>query len=314
MKILICDESQELAWHLDEEIKALQAGLADAEVDCLAYTDEAALRKALVGVDALLTSFIPLPGAVLDAAKDLQVISIKAVGVDNVDLSAAKQNGIALYNVRDYCTEEVADHTLAMMLSLARHLKAYDQKIGRTYHGELSAEPPLQRLSGKKLAIFGWGKIGQAVARRAQAFGLQVMVVSGHLTEDQARQADVRRVSAAEALAEADIVTNHMRQTPERFHYFAAESFEQMKKQPIFINNGRAEAVDEDALLTALSASRISAAGLDVWQAQAGELTAKGLANRDNVILTPHAAFLSVEAEQELFTQAVDHIVRHFST
>lgn len=311
MKILITDEPGELEWHLDEEIEAIHRALPAADIDVFAYTTPDALRKHLADANGVLTSFVPFPADVLAAAKELKVISVKALGTDPIDLEAARRQGIAVRNVADYCTDEVADHTLALLLALARHLKPYDQRIQTKARGaaEVSMEHGLHRLAGQYLALFGWGHIGKAVARRAKAFGLHVLVVSSHLTTAEALRHGVHLVSKDEALREADIVSNHMRQTPDKSRYFAAEEFAAMKRRPIFLNTGRAAAVDETALLAALDMQEISAAGLDVFDSDASGPRARRLLRRDNVILTPHAAFYSEESERELFDQAIGNLL-----
>lgn len=314
MKILITDTAGELAWHLDEEIAALKEHLPGVTIEAHPYTTPAELKKHIADADGVLTSFVPLSADILAAAPKLQVISVKALGTDTIDTDYAHSCDITVRNVRDYCTTEVADHTMALILALNRQLKTYDQRL-QSAPEDMSAPldytltAPPARLAGQTLALFGWGQIARAVARRALAFDLAVIVVSQHLTAAEARRAGVEVVSAADAFARADIISNHQRQTPAIYHYFDASAFSQMARRPLFINTGRAAAVDEDALIAALASGQVSAAGLDVTEPGDLGRPRADLLGRENVIITPHAAFYSAASEQALFTQAIANLV-----
>lgn len=309
MKIMLCDYPSEMQRDLSYEKQLLQTGLPGAEVLTAAYRDAESFIRDMQGVSALLTAFIPLPREVLERLPDLRIISVNAAGCNTIDVASARELGIAVENVPDYCTEEVATHTLALMLALMRHLKAYDRQVTHQHLWQFQTQHGMRRLNTCTLAVFGWGRIGRRVAELAKAFGLRVLVVSHHLTSLAARAAGVQCVSKVQALAEADIITNHMRQTAANIHYFDAAAFAAMKKHPVFLNAGRGAAVDEAALIRAFDLGQVRAAGLDVLDSEEPDLAKCGLLGRENVILTPHAAFYSDTSLQDLARQSCQHII-----
>ena len=141
---------------------------------------------------------------------------------------------------------------------------------------------------------------------------MKVGVVSHHLTDEAAMAAGVRSVTKEEAFAEGEILSNHMAEARENYHFFRREAFDAMKCTPIFLNVGRGSAVDEAALVEALDAGKIAGAGLDVLQTENPDLAHSPLIGRPNVILTPHAAFYSEESHQELAARAVQNIIDFF--
>ena len=312
-KVLFCDYPQAMdesyAWQREEILRAYP----DADVRVVSYASPQQLRAELAQADALVTAFLPLTREVLAAAPRLRIVSVHATGYGNVNVDAARDLGIAVTHVADYCTEEVAEHTMALMLALARHLKAYDHHVNEGFSWQFESEKGLHRLCGRHLMLFGWGRISRRVAKLSQAFGMEVGVVSHHLTDDAARTAGVRSVTKEEAFAEGEILSNHMAEARENYHFFRREAFDAMKRTPIFLNVGRGSAVDEAALVEALDAGKIAGAGLDVLQTENPDLAHSPLIGRPNVILTPHAAFYSEESHQELAARAVQNILDFFA-
>ena len=311
--VLFCDYPQAMdesyAWQRNEILQAYP----DADVRVVPYASPQQLRAELSKADALVTAFLPITREVLAAAPHLRIVSIHATGYGNVNVEAARDLGIAVTNVPDYCTEEVAEHTLALMLALARHLKAYDHHVNEGFSWQFESEKRLHRLCGRCLCLFGWGRISRRVAQLAQAFGMDVGVVSHHLSDAAAKAAGVRHVTKEEAFATGDILSNHMAEARENYHYFCREAFAAMARTPIFLNVGRGSAVDEAALVEALDAGRIAGAGLDVLQMENPDLAHSPLRGRSNVILTPHAAFYSEESHHALAAQSVQNILDFFA-
>ena len=318
-KVLFCDYPQAMdesyAWQREEILRAYP----DADVRVVPYASPQQLRAELAQADALVTAFLPLTREVLAAAPRLRIVSVHATGYGNVNVDAARDLGIAVTHVADYCTEEVAEHTMALMLALARHLKAYDHHVNEGFSWQFESEKGLHRLCGRHLMLFGWGRISRRVAKLSQAFGMEVGVVSHHLTDDAAKTAGVRSVTKEEAFAEGDILSNHMAEARENYHFFRREAFDAMKDEDdrlfgaIFLNVGRGSAVDEAALVEALDAGKIAGAGLDVLQTENPDLAHSPLIGRSNVILTPHAAFYSEESHHELAARAVQNIIDFFA-
>ena len=313
MNVLFCDYPQSMDESYAWQKAQIERAHPDAVVRVVPYASPQQFQSALAEADALVTAFLPLTREVLSGARRLRIVSIHATGYGTVNLAAAKELGITVTNVVDYCTTEVAEHTMALLLALARHLKAYDQHVQERYAWQFETETGLHRLAGRRLMLFGWGRISWTVARFAQAFGLQVGVVSHHLSEAEALGAGVRCVTKEEALASGDILSNHMPEARANYHYFDRAAFAAMAQHPIFLNVGRGSAVDESALAWALDAGRVSAAGLDVLQTENPDLAKSPFLHRPNVLLTPHAAFYSEESHHELAARSVQNVLDFFA-
>ena len=192
-----------------------------------------------------------------------------------------------------YCTQEVADHTLALLLALNRRLMDYHRGVQADGLWKWDAFPDIRRLEGQTLGILGFGAIGRAVARRAQAFGIRVVAHDPFVPESLAREMDVELLDAPELLARADVVSNHMNLNETSRGFFNRETFALMRRKPLLINVGRGETVIEADLARALDEGVVSGAGLDVLAQEEPELEGHPLRGRPNVILTPHMAFYS---------------------
>lgn len=279
----------------------LQTLLPEAQIVFYPYESQQGLISAARNAEGILTAFVPIEYETLMALPNLKAISISATGCGNVSLDGARANGTMVCTLGEYCTEEVADHTLALLLAFARHLKQQDIQMACGQWTAFIKTPPLS-LSDATLGIYGFGRIGRAVAKRAMAFGIKVLT----LDRPSARNlpmAGVEFVSEEELLLRSDIISNHMPQTPVTENFFNRERFAQMEKHPIFLNLGRGASVDETALIDALDHGIISAAGLDVLALEAAVPSDYPLLHRDNVILTPHSAFCSVHTLQVLAEQ-----------
>lgn len=206
---------------------------------------------------------------------------------------AAWKKGIAVMANGPYCTQEVADHTLALLLALNRRLMDYHRGVQADGLWKWDAFPDIRRLEGQTLGILGFGAIGRAVARRAQAFGIRVVAHDPFVPESLAREMDVELLDAPELLARADVVSNHMNLNETSRGFFNRETFALMRRKPLLINVGRGETVIEADLARALDEGVVSGAGLDVLAQEEPELEGHPLRGRPNVILTPHMAFYS---------------------
>lgn len=297
---------------LDKEIQLLKRELPSCEVEIYLYRDdhrEEFLEK-IKETDGLLTAFIPLGKDAVEAgARRLKCVSFNSTGFNFIDLDEATKHGILVCRIREYCTQEVAEHTMALLLALARDLKHYDRDTDERNLWSYTTANDLIRLEGSTLAIFGFGKIGRAVARRAQAFGMRILAVDPYVSPVCAEEAGVTLTDKVTALREADFISNHMAQTKENHWYFDEKAFCQMERHPVFINVSRGEAVEESALVTALKEGRVRGAGLDVLTSEAPDLKNNPINHRENVILTPHAAFYSKTSIQKLQSISVMNLV-----
>lgn len=312
MNILISDYRETLKRDLGYEIELLQKELPGCQVNTYVYRDDSReeFLKILSETDGLLTAFIHLgPDALNAAAGRLKCVSFNSTGYNFIDLEQASAHNVLVCHIKEYCTQEVAEHTMALLLALARDLKHYDHDTDGRNLWSYTTASDLIRLEGSTLSIFGFGKIGHAVAKRAQVFGMRILVVDPYLPAEAAEKAGVTMTDKETALREADFVSNHMAQTKENHSYFDEAAFRAMERHPAFINVSRGEAVDEAALAKALDEKWIRSAGLDVLVSESPDLVHHPLNHRENVILTPHAAFYSKTSIRELQRLSVMNLV-----
>lgn len=313
MKILISDYPDSMMPDHQYEIDILSAGLPTAEIAIFAYQDEnrSDFLHQLADVDVLLTGFIKIDAEVLQHAPQLKLISINATGYDNVDLVTATQRCVAVCPVGEYCTHDVAEHTLALMLALNKNLKSYTYEIEQLHQWKYDLPLIPQRIEAQILGIFGLGKIGKRVAKLAQGMGMSVIACDPMLSATEAAELGVECVSQDDIFARADVITNHMNLGANNVAYFTAKEFAKMKNSPLFLNLGRGLSVNEVDLADALDRHLIRGAGLDVLQDETPDLKTHILTQRDNVIITPHAAFYSLQSMTELQRISCENIV-HF--
>src|SRR5262245_54048157 len=243
------------------------------------------LAEELSSADALLVrSAVQVDAALLENANRLRVIGRAGVGVDNIDLDAATRKGIAVMNTPGANAVAVAEHTLGMMLAMARHLCRADALM----HAGEWEKKSLQgsELRGKTLGIVGLGRIGMEVARRARALGMEVVAHDPFVSPVVAKEQGIRMASLGEAYAAADYLTLHVGLTDQTSGMINAESLKKMKPGVRLVNCARGELVDEAALVHALKQGRVAAAALDVFAEE--PLKNSPLADMENVILTPH--------------------------
>lgn len=310
MKFVITDYPDTLKRDLHYEVAMLQQAIPHCQVAIHPYVSHALLAAELRDADGVLTAFLPLDGPLLDQCPKLRCISVNAAGYDAIDLQAATSRGIAVCAIREYCTEEVADSAMALLLALAKKLKCHQYAVETEHIWQYKQVGPVLRLRGKILAIFGLGRIGREVALRAMAFGMRVVAVDPYLPPEMARQLGVELVNADYVCTHAHFISNHMLATEENEAVFDCAFFQALRQKPFFINVARASAVDERALLQALDEELVSGAALDVLSGAGLDLDSNPLIGRRDVIVTPHAAFYSTEslkALQEISCQNMIH-------
>jgi D-3-phosphoglycerate dehydrogenase len=261
--------------------------------------------------DAVLVTYAKLPGELLRQLKRCKAIGRFGLGVDNIDLPTAKDLGIAVNYVPDYCLREVSDHAMALLLALARKV-TLSNKLVQSGRWEVPPIVPLRRLEGRVLGLIGFGNIPRALAPKAKAFGLKVLTHDPYVKGDVLQRAGVEGVSLDDLLARSDFISVHAPLTPPTRGLVNAAAFAKMKKGAVLINTARGPLVDEAALAAALDSGQLGGAALDVVTT---EPLAKDspLIGRDNVILTPHTAFYSVEALEELQTKCASDVARVLS-
>jgi len=261
--------------------------------------------------DAVFVTYAKLPGELLRELKRCKVIGRFGLGVDNIDIPVAAALGITVTYVPDYCMREVSDHAMALLLALARKIPLSNQLV-QSGRWEVPPITPLHRLDGQVLGLVGFGNIPRALAPKAKAFGLRVVVHDPFVPEDILAQAAVEDASLDALLAMSDFVSIHAPLLPATRGLFNAETFIKLKPGAYLINTARGPLVDETALINALDAGHLGGAALDVVATEPLPKNSK-LLGRDNVILTPHTAFYSVEALEELQTKCASDVARVLS-
>ncbi len=260
--------------------------------------------------DALLVTYAKITADMIGQMKRCRIISRFGIGVDNVDLAAATAAGIVVTKVPDYCIDEVSDHAMALLLSLVRKIP-FSSVRAHAGRWEMPAVVPIHRLRGTTLGLAGFGRIPQLVAPKAKSFGLRVITFDPYVPQSVLDQAGVERVEFDQLLSQSDYISVHTPLMPETHHLFNAEVFRKMKHGALIVNTSRGPVVDEAALAAALDAGQLAGAALDVLEQEPP--TSSPLFGRDNVILTPHTSFYSVEALEDLQTKAAEEVVRVLS-
>ncbi|RNL38797.1 hydroxyacid dehydrogenase [Paraeggerthella hongkongensis] len=314
MKVLICDHPDCMMPDHALEIETLKAGLgSDANVEVYEYEDNkrGEFYEHLADADALLTAFVSVDAEAMDHASRLKVISLNSTGFDQVDLDEATKRGIGVCPVGEYCTWDVAESAIAYMSALNKHFKFYQREIDERHKWDYAAAPQWPRLEDQVLGIVGFGKIGKCTAEKASGLVKKVIACDPYVSDADFAELGVARVSKDELLAESDIIVNHMCLTDDNERYFDAAAFARMARKPLFINLGRGLCVDEDALVEALDEGRVRAFGADVLHDETPDLASSKLVGRDNVIITPHSAFYSTTAIEDLERLSCENIV-HF--
>lgn len=279
-------EEREGLGGLDCELLATEAG------------SEGVLIDNLLEADVVLTSAAPITSRVLESLPRCRAVVRYGIGLDNVDLDAATEKGIVVAHVLDFCTEEVSNHAIALMLALARRLPALhaDSVAGRWRRPQAWGLGPVH---GQTLGIAGFGNIGRAVARKALAFGMRVLAFDPYGDANAAAEMGVRLAPLDELLAESDYVSLHTPLTPETRHLIGTAELAAMKPTAVLVNTSRGPVVDEPALVRALSEGEIAAAGLDVFEEE--PLPADSpICEMKNALLTPHVASVSPTAMRTL--------------
>ena len=274
-----------------------------AQVALANGTTETALVEAARDCDAIAACWAKVTARVMETAPRCRIIARMGIGLDNIDLDAARANGMLVTNVPDYCVEEVAEHTLALLLALSRRVAFLHL---RTKQGEydLQQAGPLRRLSRQTLGLIGLGRIGGAVARRATALGMHVVA---YTPSGDARGTGCEMLSLDALLHESDFISLHAPLTDESRHTINAEALTKMRPTACLINTSRGGLIDYAALAEALAADRLGGAALDVFDPEPPDLS-QPLYRDERVIVTPHAAFLSEESLRELRTRVTAQI------
>lgn len=285
----------------------LRALLPDLEI--YDDTDDNQVAERIAGAEIVLGNKVLISETLFDGAPDMRFIGLTATGTDNVDLVAAKRHGVAVANIRAYCSQSVAEHVFGCLLNLAHSLGPYvvDVRAGEWQQADdfCMLTHPINELSAMVLGLVGYGELGKRVARIAEAFNMEVLVAARPGSDDVPEA----RVSMDELLARADAISLHCPLNDVTRNLFGAKEFRAMKKSAILINTARGGLIDSAALADALRDGEIAAAAVDVLPMEPpteGDplLEYKG----DNLMVTPHIAWGTLTARQAAIDELTANI------
>ena len=300
-KVLLTD----YAWpDLDIERSILRE--AGAELVIAAQKDPESLATLAADCEAIITNWIKVPESVIAAAPRCKIIARLGIGLDNIDVAAATRRRIMVTNVPDYCLVEVAEHALALILTMARKAAFYhhETKSGRY---NLQSGPPLRRIEGQTLGIIGLGNIGRRLAEKAVPLKLHVLTTGRTPKGHQELPPGVSWCELDELLARSDFLSLHLPLTPQTKHLIGAAQLARLKPSAYLINTARGGLIDHAALAAALAEGQLAGAALDVQDPEPPDLSQPPY-NDPRVIVTPHAAFVSEESLDNLRTRTARQV------
>lgn len=285
----------------------MQALLPDLKVYQETTSDQVAER--IAGAEIVVANKVVFDSALLSTNPALRFIGLTATGTDNVDVDAAKEAGVAVCNIRSYCTASVAEHVFSVLLYLVKNLRSYDDTI-RSGEWQSSSDfclmtYPIRELSAMTLGVVGHGDLGGGVAQLAEAFGMKILVSArpGSATVPEGR------VAFNELIARSDVISLHCPLNDKTRNLFSTEEFGRMKTDAVLINTARGGLVDSAALVAALEDGEIGAAAIDVLPVEP-PVNGDPLLDYDgaNLIVTPHVAWATGEARQNALTELQQNI------
>ena len=277
------------------------------------------IKEKIKNCDYAVSGYAPFTADIMDSSDRLKIIGIARGGPVNVDHMAASERGIKILRAVGRNAESVADQTIGFILSESRFISRHNmelktgkffkklEKLGRSRY--LNTYNWLE-LQGKTLGLLGYGQVGKRVAKRAQAFGMTVIVCDPYIDENILRMDSCKKVDFNTLCKNSDFLTVHAKLTPETHHIINAETFHKMKKSAILINTARGSIIDESALYDALKNGKIASAALDVFEDDPIKPD-NPLLKLDNVTLTPHTAGRSPDTEMRGYRQIAVHVAKH---
>jgi len=297
----------DIAEHFELELEALNS--IGAELIEPESEDEDHFIEKARNADGILTSWgVTIDARIISELKRCAVIGVGSIGVDMIDVDAATEAGIVVTNVPDVFIEEVADHTLMFLLASSKLLKPLMGYCEEGRWWEMRSVPSaLPRLWGQTLGLLGFGNVGMGVARRAKAFGLQVIAYDPYVSDLKMTDEYVEPVSFQDVVERSDYLSLHAPDNPETKHLIGAPQFAAMKSTSFFINTARGPLVDEEALIKALIEKQIAGAALDVTEQEPPHKD-NPLRFMKNVLLTPHTASASSRMRKETRRRASQEV------
>ena len=285
-----------------------QNGLA---YDFCANTEDEIFAKGQ-DAEAIVFSSTKFSDKMFSSLPKLKIISRTGIGIDTVDIPAASAHGVAVCNCANYGTADVAQHAIALLLSLIHSVPRYDRNIKAENSWSVSGIPNAVRLGEKSLGIVGFGRISQWICRVMRGFGMKIRVCDPYANKQAAEDLGVEITDLDTLLATSDILSLNAPLTSDTYHMINDQAFAKMKCGVYLVNTSRGSLVDEEALIRALETGRLSGAALDVYEKEPFDNENK-LRSFENVVLTPHIAWRSDEAIRDLHIEVCENIVDFFN-
>lgn len=307
-KVLLTDYEFE---HLQYEKDVFQESGLDIEfIKAQCKTEEEVIDQAK-HVDAILNQYAPVSRRVIESLENTKIISRYGVGVNTIDLGAAKEKGITVANVPDYGMEEVSNHALALLLSWARKVTLLNNEVKKG-NWDFKACVPIHRFNEQTVGVLGFGRIPRRFIEKVKPLGFKTAAYDPFVSAEEMAAVGVQKMELDEIIRESDFLSVHVPLIDDTFHLINEERLHQMKKTAVIINTARGPIIDEKALADALEKGIIAGAALDVTEDEPVS-TNSPLLKMDNVIITPHSAWYSEEAMIELRKKAAKNIVHVLS-
>ena len=265
------------------------------------------IQRTTKDADAILTAVVPVDANLVANLQKCRVIVRLGVGYEMVDVESCRKKGIQVCNVPDYGTEEVANHAIALLFSVHRRILSYDRNVRNRQWGHVLPWP-IHRLSTLRVGVVGLGRIGSSFARSIKGFVRDVVGFDPFLAADQLGASNVQKMSLESLFETSDIISLHLPLSEKTHHLVSAETIALMERRPIIINVSRGGLVDSAALTHALETGELSGAGIDVFEDEPN--VPEELRRLDNIVLTPHVAWYSEEAELQLRRSSIEEILR----
>lgn len=278
----------------------------DAELTLASEPTVDGILEVAADADALLVTYGQINADVIAGLNNCKAIGRFGIGTDNIDIGAAAGKGIVVTYAPVYCLDEVSDHAMALLLSVARKIP-YADKLVADGRWEMPAVVPIARLRGTTLGLLGLGNIPQQIVGKAQAFGMNVIAADPYCPDEVFGKFNVARVEFDDLLARSDYISVHAPLTPETEKMFNMDAFKKMKNTAFLINTARGPLVDTADLAAALDAGEIAGAGLDVLPTEPPAAD-DPIVGRDDVVLTPHTGFYSEDALLDLQTTVASDV------
>ncbi len=284
---------------VDDELQGEVLADYDATVRSTITETEDELLAELDGAEGLIVDAgVPVTREVLERAEALEVVGRAGIGVDNVDLEAAREEGITVVNHPTYSLDEVATHALSLLLASLRRLPVYDRST-RSGEWEWSAGAPIPRLQGSTIGLLGFGKIPKRLATMIGGFGCEVLAADPHLADDEIKLHNVEPVEFDDLLSRADLLSIHTPLTEETEGMLGEDEFERLSDEAVVVNTARGPVIDTDALVAALETDEIGFAGLDVTEPEPLP-DDHALYDLENAVVTPHVGWYSEDSRAQL--------------